>query len=366
MLFSRAKHVFFPLVVMLILPAAAAAAPAPASGPVGRVSGPFTHDNLSIYLLHGQSQPGPVPLTLEEAIERKAVRVDETGDVNRLAIENLSGEEVFVQSGDIVKGGQQDRVLAFSMILKPHSGSVDIGSFCVEAGRWTARGSEARSYFASSTRSAPSREMKMAVKTATVQPAAPEPGAGGGYAGYASLGIAGSVDTSAQQEVWSKVSEAQQKLSANVGGEVANAASPSSLQLALENDKLKQKEADYLGALAPIGAGEGDVIGFAFAVNGRFNSADLYPSNSLFRKMWRKQLQAAVTEAIAEKREGDQGAAPSTDEIRSLIDRQGHIEAQRKEDALALDLAQGDVGDAKRFVVTRPDGRMIHESFIAK
>jgi hypothetical protein len=35
------------------------------------------------------------------------VRVRETSNVNQLEIENLGAEEVFVQSGDIVKGGKR-------------------------------------------------------------------------------------------------------------------------------------------------------------------------------------------------------------------------------------------------------------------
>ena len=34
-----------------------------------------------------------------------------------LSIENVSSEEVYVQSGDIVKGGQQDRMMAVDLIL---------------------------------------------------------------------------------------------------------------------------------------------------------------------------------------------------------------------------------------------------------
>lgn len=75
----------------------------------GRISGPFVHQNLAIYLVHGAGSGGPVPLTLEEALLRESVKVHETGDVNALEIENIGGEPVFVQSGDIVKGGQQDR-----------------------------------------------------------------------------------------------------------------------------------------------------------------------------------------------------------------------------------------------------------------
>src|SRR5262249_25299235 len=73
------------------------------------VSGPYTHKNLTIFLLHGAGQSqSRAPLTLQEAMKRKLVVVRETGDVNRLTIQNRSSQDVFVQSGDISKCGQQD------------------------------------------------------------------------------------------------------------------------------------------------------------------------------------------------------------------------------------------------------------------
>ena len=116
-----------------------------------RVSGPIVHDNLAIYLIHGKSAAGAVPLTLDEALAKRAVKVHETGNVNELQIENLGTDEVFVQSGDIVKGGQQDRVLIVSLLLPPKSGRIPIASFCVEQGRWTARGKEDVKTFATAS-----------------------------------------------------------------------------------------------------------------------------------------------------------------------------------------------------------------------
>src|SRR5262249_42685987 len=101
------------------------------------ISGPYSHKNLTIFLLHGENQKaGKSPLTLQEAMAEKKVIVHETGNVNELSIENVSDEEVYVQSGDIVKGGRQDRVLAMDLIVPPKSGKMPIESFCVEHGRW--------------------------------------------------------------------------------------------------------------------------------------------------------------------------------------------------------------------------------------
>ena len=105
-----------------------------------------------------------MPLTLAEALIKDAVRVHETGSVNELAIENLGNEEIFVQSGDIMKGGQQDRVLTVSLILPPRSGRVPIASFCVEKGRWAARGNENVRLFSSAETTLPSRKAKIAIR----------------------------------------------------------------------------------------------------------------------------------------------------------------------------------------------------------
>ena len=94
----------------------------PSNGP--RVSDPIVHENLAVYFIHAKSEAGNVPLTLEEAMAKGVVRVKETSNVNQLEIENLGHEEVFVQSGDIVKGGKQDRTLMVSLVLPPKSGSI--------------------------------------------------------------------------------------------------------------------------------------------------------------------------------------------------------------------------------------------------
>ena len=70
-----------------------------------RLSGPEVHGNLAIYFVHGKSRGGPIPLTLQEALAKKSIEVREIGQVNELQVENTGSEEIFIQAGDIVKGG---------------------------------------------------------------------------------------------------------------------------------------------------------------------------------------------------------------------------------------------------------------------
>ena len=179
-----------------------------------RVSGPVVHENLAVYFIHGKSAAGKVPLTLEEAMAKGVVKVRETGNVNQLEIENLGKDEVFVQAGDIVKGGQQDRTLMVSLLLPAQSGSVPIASFCVEEGRWSARGREDVKNFSTAAAAVPSREMKIAMKAPLpAQPAAGRPDCrsrGGRRHDRAPCGS----DTSVrQQQVWEGVRKTQARLS---------------------------------------------------------------------------------------------------------------------------------------------------------
>lgn len=161
-----------------------------------RVSGPHAHDNLAVYFIHGTNAPGAVPLTLTEALAKGRVEVVETGQVNELKIENKGEEEIFIQAGDIVKGGRQDRVLMMSLLLQPRSGQVPIASFCVEAGRWSARSGEDSAKFAAASEAMPSRH---ALKVMAAPPAANKadsPPMAGGRAIY------GAETSSRQQMIW--------------------------------------------------------------------------------------------------------------------------------------------------------------------
>jgi hypothetical protein len=330
-----------------------------------RVSGPVVHDNLAIYLVHGKSAAGPVPLTLAEALAKSAVKVHETGNVNELQIENLGNDEVFVQSGDIVKGGQQDRVLTVSLILPQKSGRIPIASFCVEQGRWSARGKEDVKTFATASAVVPSRKAKIAMRAPVAAPPADPAPVGHTRRSDIRAAYAGSDTSSRQQEVWRSVRQVQDGLSSNLGTTVNAAASQSSLQLALENEKLKDAQTAYLSALQRAGEKESDVVGYVFAINGKLNSAEIYPSNGLFRKMWPKLLQASVTEAIGHKN-ADSDPTPSSDVAMAFLDEAAKGKASEKPLPAAVQLEVRDGDKAFYFETRRASGAWVHRSYLAK
>jgi hypothetical protein len=292
---------------------------APAQTSAYKISGPYTHENLTIFLVHGDDQlKGKTFLTLEEALEQKKVIVHETKNVNRLEVENVSDTEIYIQSGEIVKGGQQDRTIAFDLILPRKSGKVGVTSFCVEQGRWTKRGKEAVAKFEAAPNALPSKDAKIAVKSAgretnatVTRPNAPNQAP---RQQAARSGI-----PAAQAAVWNEVSRKQMLLSRALGKSVQSEKSKSSLQLTLEDKKLLETVDGFTKKLKGLLEGKKDVIGYAFAINGQINSADIYGSSDLFKKLWPKLLAATVVEAISEKQKDKKFEHPKAETITAFM-----------------------------------------------
>jgi ARG/rhodanese/phosphatase superfamily protein len=267
-----------------------------------RLSGPYTHKNLTIFLVHGKNViKSKSFLTLQEALVQKKVVVYETKSVNELSIQNFSNEDVYVQSGDIVKGGQQDRMIGVDLIVPARSGKLPISAFCVEHGRWSGRGNERAAVFSSSSDAVATKEIKLAAKRSNSQGA-----------------------------VWENVKVAQDKLSENVGGSVNSTVSVSSLQLSLENGKVQETADGYIKALSGIANRSDDVIGYVFAINGKVNSADIYGSNALFKKLWAKLLKANAVEAIAALQKKEFKPA-SADSVRGFLSEAERAEGSDKD-----------------------------------
>lgn len=269
-----------------------------------RISGPYTHKNLSIYLIHGMDtlDAGDY-MTLEEAMDSGALKIYETGNVNTLRVENKSGKrKIFIQSGDIIKGGKQDRVIKHDLIINVHSGTININVFCVESGRWEKRGYEDASHFSTSKQKISSKGLKLAAR-----------------------------DAESQQEVWEEVAEAQAKLEKNVGAPVKSGASESSLLLTLENRNVDRLSREYVNAIENIVSGQRDVVGYVFAVNGEINSGDIYANRTLFEKLWPKQIKASAVEAVSEMSAGSGYGAPAAAEIADWLASADNASEERKE-----------------------------------
>jgi len=240
--------------------------------------------NLQVVFVEAPGGSNADYMSLAEALEKGLVKVEETGDVQSLTIENLSSEaRVFVQAGDIVKGGRQDRTLQSDMILPPKSGKLPLPSFCVEHSRWSKRGGEKDDSFGANKSALSTRAQK-------------------GAACF----------SKSQNDVWNGVSSLQTKLNENVSKlagkdvDVRSSASATSLELTMDNPELKKIVAEYLSG---IGEPPASATGFLYAINGEFCGGELYCSSKLFSAQWPKLSKSLAVEAIAEFGRFEKGMA---------------------------------------------------------
>ena len=309
------------------------------SKPSASPSGPSrdaVFKNLQVYFINGENRGQDAKyLPLAEAMEKGIARVNETGEVSNLTIENLSKTEyVFVNAGDIVKGGRQDRYLVNSLIVPPNSGKIDLASFCVEAGRWSQRGRESAAHFSASMFTAPSSDIKLAaqyhMKQSLVWDGVAQSqafyriaitGRSAGSAATTSPQVASTptlpgipsnpnptvvdpvaglpIGTGRAQVASLAVRTRLPQQAASIYANFSVPGGSTSLQLALENPKVQELVKEYADHMDRQLATQKNPVGFAVAINGKVVSADIYGQANLFKALWPKLINGAATEAVA-------------------------------------------------------------------
>ena len=226
-------------------------------------------------------------LVLGECLTDGHAQLYETGSVGQLEIENLADLDLFLQAGDMVKGGRQDRTLGADFIVPARSGRMRVPAFCVEAGRWSQRRGESAAKFSSSEESLSSAKLKRVIRK-----------------------------EQSQSAVWEEIAEVQSKLETSLGSKVTSAASPSSMQLSMEDGAARRRVEDYTAALRTLPEAHPEAVGFVFLVNGKPSGAEVYSTPALFRKLWIKGLRAAAVEAL-----GERSLTDDKKEVVKLLDR---------------------------------------------
>lgn len=306
------------------------------------VVGPFIHQNLAVFLIQPKRRtPDSLEcLTLEEALRAGTLRVTEHAggaQVNLLEIENTGDRSVYIQAGDTVKGGQQDRTLAVDCLVPPRSGKMPISAFCVEPGRWHSRvaiyGAPTTNQFgglAFTFSDAPvaTRAQKLAIRL-----------------------------EKNQQQVWT----AGTTFSTIING----APSSGSYVLAVESADVQKRVADYVEALKGAVDGSRHPAGMAFAVNGALDSIDLYGDSGLFLKLWPKLLRSAALEASTEKGGTEPGKTFQARDLEELLSKSEPGEA-------TIETLPGDLrvrvwnGSASAIFDTDCGGVPLHRQIIMK
>jgi hypothetical protein len=301
-----------------------------------RLSRPFTHENLTVYFVGGvETLPAAVPLTLQEAMEQNVAVVR---DGHPLTIENKSSlQEVYVQSGDVIKGGSQDRALRYDAMIAPGR-TRSVEAWCVERGRSAPRGTESPVRFSRSPFGLGTADLRRS---------------------------AGGTD---QNAVWSAVERTQDLLREKCGAAARAGASPSSLQLTLESPAVRSAVEPYAAALGSALADLDAAIGYVAVVNGRVVTGDVYASRELFRKLWPKLLDGLAVEAVAGPESGSPAEPIGEEPVRAFLYEPEHAPSAEVAVVNRLRIRQWR-GDRVTLVESwdrSRDNLVLHRSFVTR
>ncbi len=218
-------------------------------------------------------------MTLKAAIEKNKIRITEKsnrGEVNSLIVENISADTIIIISGDIIKGGKQDRVINQDILLAPRSGKKNLPVFCVESGRWS---SGDRAVLANNNNST-----EGSVNNTT-------PAEFKGYYNKASVSLRKVVEKEKDQaKVWDKVEELNM---------VNNTQTETKTYTAMTNSAgFSKKLEKYLAFFRNKFTIDKEVIGVVVVSGNKVIGCDMFATHDLFLLQFESLLYSYATEAI--------------------------------------------------------------------
>jgi hypothetical protein len=300
------------------------------------IQGPFTHQGLTVFLLCSNRQESTDFLTLDEGLKEGLVTITEQEHerVGALSIDNQSDRPLYLQEGERLIGGKQDRTIVSSLVIPPHSGKSAVPTFCVEHNRWV-EGTKGRVFGFS------------------VNPA------------LAPKGVRGAAKVEGSQDrVWGCV--AAQKVSACNTLRCPN--TNSSVNEMLDSPQVQVISEEYATALGQAldRAENRNAVGMAIVYNGQIEEVNLYPTHALFRKLFPRLIRAYAVQVALLKDQG-QGGGPVTNTAVAQFLQVGVARSEKKK---ALnehnDVQVNEFGDRRFQCTTRYNGQSIHWQLIAK
>jgi hypothetical protein len=299
-----------------------------------RVTGPYVHDNMAVFLIHADHQESGDFLTLQEGLSKGLVEVTEKDQqqVRELLIDNKSDRPLYLQEGERLQGGKQDRIIASSLVIPAHSGKQTLPAFCVEQSRWT--------------------EGKGGAAFAACPNPALAPKAVRGAAKYAKE----------QGQIWSAVAALKDGAAANLGAMNSN----SSINELFDAPKIQSLSEEYAANLTAILDKHPDAVGVAIAVNGQFEEADIYPNHGLLAKLYPRLVQSYAVQATLRKDQAKEASSLSAADIVACL-KKGPAKSQREERLDARNCLEIKELDNKRLTcATNFDGRMVNYQVMRK
>ena len=241
----------------------------------------FTYGNLRIYPVKAResfkkefASLGKY-MTLQEAIQKTKIKITESsnsGTVNNLVVENISKDTIIIITGDVIKGGKQDRIVSQDIVLSPSAGKKSLPVYCVESGRWTsAQGNgAARNYSAS---------------------ASSKPAEFNGYYNKGSVSLRKVVEKEKDQsKVWSKVDEL------NTANKTVT--STKTYTAMTQSADFTKKMDQYISFFKNKFEKDSSVVGVIVVTGDKVIGCDMFATHNLFIKQYESLLHSYVTEAI--------------------------------------------------------------------
>jgi len=253
--------------------------------------------------------------------------------VGELQIDNQSEYPLFLQEGDRLQGGKQDRIIIASLVVPAKSGQMPVPAFCIEPGRWQTASYGAS--FASTGNSA----------------LAPK-----------STRIAAKFDKS-QQKVWDSVAVANR--SARITMDGVGAMRTSSLNETFDSPQVQKISEEFAKALENVLEDREDAVGVAIVINGNIEEVNIYPNHGLLQKLYPRLLQSYALQATLEKDKAKDSKTLAPDDIAKFMAQEK--DKPRRTQAINVDNSASVVeyfdGDAS---TTYYKGEPVHRQVLSK
>jgi hypothetical protein len=198
-------------------------------------------------------------ITLAEGMRTGKVKVKEfvtkgDADVHILSVQNNSDKTILINSGELLGGGKQDRVVGETKLIQPGKEEQYITVFCVEEGRWSKK----------------------------VLPFS--------YSGNIDMELRKTMDlTQRQADIWKEIS---QSLAAQ------NIKSTTSQYLELNND-FKKADSVYRNFFnAKLAKTDSSFAGFLAITGDRILGTEIFVTPTLFKNAWESMLATFTRSAI--------------------------------------------------------------------
>lgn len=211
---------------------------------------------------------------MQEAIQKNKVKITEKnsgGSVNDLTVENISSDTIIIICGDVVKGGQQDRIVQEDIVLAPKSGKKNLKVFCVESGRWSR----------TNTNDATINEVMVKEN---------KPAEFNTYYSKGTMSLRKVVEKDKDQtKVWSKVEEINSTNKTQTATKTYTA---------ISNSESFNKKLDAYLKFFNNKFNDPNIIGLVVVTGNKVLGCDLFATNSIFKGQLQSLLHSYATEAI--------------------------------------------------------------------